>query len=160
MCCPKIVYCVHINLGDESTMAAARVNIICKNFVCFRNRGWGPGKGWGTTRLRYVTERETAGLQTALKAVFKKRPKSVIEHGNVFIKFIISKFSRISWHSNSPKVTSIVDENKIEGTRILRLAMVKRFFVFLWLSVCVLTILYFGPFGNACLQSPRDLTTQ
>ena len=26
----------------------------------------------------------------------------------------------------------------------------------LWLSVCVLTIWYFRPFGNAGLQSPRD----
>ena len=26
-----------------------------------------------------------------------------------------------------------------------------------WLSVCVLTIWYFRPFGNAGLQSPRDL---
>ena len=51
MLCPKIVYCVHINLGDGSTMAAARVNIICKNFVCFRNRGWGPGKGEGGQRF-------------------------------------------------------------------------------------------------------------
>ena len=61
-------------------MAAARVNIICKNFVCFRNRGWGPGKGEGRRRfamsLWSVTERETAGLRTE-GCIFKKRPTIV-----------------------------------------------------------------------------------
>jgi hypothetical protein len=70
MLCPKIVYCVHINLGDGSTMAAARVNIICKNFVCFRNRGWGPGKGEEQRRFAMSLWPNEKLLDSALKAVF------------------------------------------------------------------------------------------
>ena len=68
MLCPKIVYCVHINLGDGSTMAAARVNIICKNFVCFRNRGWGPGKGEEQRRFAMSLWPNEKLLDSALKA--------------------------------------------------------------------------------------------
>ena len=115
MLCPKIVYCVHINLGDGSTMAAARVNIICKNFVCFRNRGWGPGKREGGQRFAMSLWPNEKLLDSALhRRLFLKIGQQL---SNTFAQVLLLWAGNQSNHQNFdpsllPKKLWLIDMEK------------------------------------------------